>query len=132
MADSKVIHVQSDQNLVRCGNSHAQLGKRDFALFTALWRHRDRVVSYHHLSRQLWGDEPQRPSRLRLAILKLRRKLLEQAPDAIQIINVTGLGYRMSVTAHVSVECAQLDSNGSGFDNLTEGGEALDATVCGA
>jgi DNA-binding response OmpR family regulator len=73
----------------------------EFDLLLYLAAHRGRVVSCHELVREVRGyavDEAEAREVIRPHVSNLRRKLKNAGDDADLIINVRGIGYRLSET----------------------------------
>ena len=105
-----------------------QLGARELNLLTELLRHRGRVVSYKQLNIQIWGvNQPELTRCLRLTILRLRKKLITEHIDEIQIFNIGGLGYRARVgTAEPnSPFAADLVIRNNGYAKIVEQARVL-------
>ncbi len=71
----------------------------EFDLLLYLAAHRGRVVSCHELVREVRGyavDEAEAREVIRLHVSNLRRKLKQAGQDADLIVNVRGIGYRLS------------------------------------
>ncbi len=93
-----VLRVEPGQRLLSYEDRQMKLGARELDLLTTLLRHRDRVVSYKQLNSQIWGlNQPELTRCLRLTILRLRRKLITEHMDEIQISNVGRVGYRARI-----------------------------------
>ncbi|MDX2161251.1 MAG: response regulator transcription factor [bacterium] len=74
----------------------------EFDLLLYLAAHRGRVVSCHELVREVRGygvDESEAREVIRPHVSNLRRKLKAAGDDADLIVNVRGIGYRLSETA---------------------------------
>ncbi len=74
----------------------------EFDLLLYLAAHRGRVVSCHELVREVRGytvDEGEAREVIRPHVSNLRRKLKAAGDDADMIVNVRGIGYRLSETA---------------------------------
>jgi DNA-binding response OmpR family regulator len=71
----------------------------EFDLLLYLAAHRGRVVSCHELVREVRGyavDESEAREVIRPHVSNLRRKLKQAGDDADLIVNVRGIGYRLS------------------------------------
>ena len=71
----------------------------EFDLLLYLAAHRGRVVSCHELVREVRGyavDEAEAREVIRPHVSNLRRKLKQAGQDADLIVNVRGIGYRLS------------------------------------
>ena len=98
-----MLRVVPGQRLLSYQDRKAKLSWREMSLLTALLRHRDRVVSYGRLNSQIWGvNEPELTRALRLTVLRLRRKLITERIEEVQISNVGGIGYRVRIIDRAS------------------------------
>ena len=69
----------------------------EFGLLRALSRNAGRVVTYEELRRQVWGKRGDGdPELVRAFMLKLRRKLGDDAKKPTYLFNLRGVGYRMA------------------------------------
>ena len=90
-----VIHY--GERRVSVGGEEVTLTATEFELLRALSLNAGRVVTYEALQRQVWakrGDGD--PELVRAFMLKLRRKLGDDAKKPIYLFNLRGVGYRMA------------------------------------
>ncbi len=83
-------------------NQPIDLTPTEFDLLLYLAAHRGRVVSCHELVREVRGytvDEAEAREVIRPHVSNLRRKLKQAGQDADLIVNVRGIGYRLSEQA---------------------------------
>lgn len=88
---------------ISVGNEPIDLTPTEFDLLLYLAAHRGRVVSCHELVREVRGytvDEAEAREVIRPHVSNLRRKLKQTGEDADLIVNVRGIGYRLSETNH--------------------------------
>ncbi len=86
---------------ISVGDKHIDLTPTEFDLLLYLAAHRGRVVSCHELVREVRGyavDEAEAREVIRPHVSNLRRKLKQTGQDADLIVNVRGIGYRLSET----------------------------------
>jgi DNA-binding response OmpR family regulator len=86
---------------IAVGSQPIDLTPTEFDLLLYLAAHRNRVVSCHELVREVRGyavDEAEAREVIRPHVSNLRRKLKEVGQDADIIVNVRGIGYRLSET----------------------------------
>ena len=84
------------ERLVTVGGSPVPLTATEYDLLCELSLHAGRVVSHDHLLRRVWG--PQKPADLRTLrthLMRLRRKLGEEASSPKYIFAEPRVGYRM-------------------------------------
>ena len=86
---------------IAVGDRPIDLTPTEFDLLLYLAAHRGRVVSCHELVREVRGygvDETEAREVIRPHVSNLRRKLKTAGQDADIIVNVRGIGYRLSET----------------------------------
>jgi DNA-binding response OmpR family regulator len=86
---------------ISVGDQPIDLTPTEFDLLLYLAAHRGRVVSCHELVREVRGytvDEAEAREVIRPHVSNLRRKLKQTGEDADLIVNVRGIGYRLSET----------------------------------
>ncbi|MBL8118300.1 MAG: winged helix-turn-helix transcriptional regulator, partial [Anaerolineae bacterium] len=86
---------------ISVGDQPIDLTPTEFDLLLYLAAHRGRVVSCHELVREVRGyavDEAEAREVIRPHVSNLRRKLKQTGKDADLIVNVRGIGYRLSET----------------------------------
>jgi len=86
---------------IAVGERPIDLTPTEFDLLLYLAAHRGRVVSCHELVREVRGygvDETEAREVIRPHVSNLRRKLKTAGQDADIIVNVRGIGYRLSET----------------------------------
>jgi two-component system alkaline phosphatase synthesis response regulator PhoP len=86
---------------ISVGEQPIDLTPTEFDLLLYLAAHRGRVVSCHELVREVRGyavDEAEAREVIRPHVSNLRRKLKQTGKDADLIVNVRGIGYRLSET----------------------------------
>jgi DNA-binding response OmpR family regulator len=86
---------------ISVGDKPIDLTPTEFDLLLYLAAHRGRVVSCHELVREVRGyavDETEAREVIRPHVSNLRRKLKQTGDDADIIVNVRGIGYRLSET----------------------------------
>ncbi|MEZ4667763.1 MAG: response regulator transcription factor [Anaerolineae bacterium] len=86
---------------ISVGDQPIDLTPTEFDLLLYLAAHRGRVVSCHELVREVRGyavDEAEAQEVIRPHVSNLRRKLKQTGKDADLIVNVRGIGYRLSET----------------------------------
>ncbi len=84
---------------IAVGDRPIDLTPTEFDLLLYLAAHRGRVVSCHELVREVRGytvDEAEAREVIRPHVSNLRRKLKQAGQDADLIVNVRGIGYRLS------------------------------------
>lgn len=84
---------------IAVGNKDIDLTPTEFDLLLYLAAHRGRVVPCHELVREVRGyavDEAEAREVIRPHVSNLRRKLKSAQQDADLIVNVRGIGYRLS------------------------------------
>lgn len=84
---------------IAVGDRPIDLTPTEFDLLLYLAAHRGRVVSCHELVREVRGygvDETEAREVIRPHVSNLRRKLKSAGQDADVIVNVRGIGYRLS------------------------------------
>src|SRR5215813_10058991 len=84
---------------ISVGDHRIDLTPTEFDLLLYLAAHRGRVVSCHELVREVRGyavDEAEAREVIRPHVSNLRRKLKQTGKDADLIVNVRGIGYRLS------------------------------------
>lgn len=84
---------------ISVGDKPIDLTPTEFDLLLYLAAHRGRVVSCHELVREVRGyavDESEAREVIRPHVSNLRRKLKAMGDDADLIVNVRGVGYRLS------------------------------------
>jgi DNA-binding response OmpR family regulator len=84
---------------IAVGERPIDLTPTEFDLLLYLAAHRGRVVSCHELVREVRGygvDETEAREVIRPHVSNLRRKLSQAGQDADLIVNVRGIGYRLS------------------------------------
>ncbi|MBZ0276008.1 MAG: response regulator transcription factor [Anaerolineae bacterium] len=84
---------------ISVGEQPVDLTPTEFDLLLYLAAHRGRVVSCHELVREVRGytvEESEAREVIRPHVSNLRRKLKETGKDADLIVNVRGIGYRLS------------------------------------
>jgi DNA-binding response OmpR family regulator len=84
---------------ISVGDQPIDLTPTEFDLLLYLAAHRGRVVSCHELVREVRGyavDEAEAREVIRPHVSNLRRKLKQTGKDADLIVNVRGIGYRLS------------------------------------
>ena len=84
---------------ISVGEQPIDLTPTEFDLLLYLAAHRGRVVSCHELVREVRGyavDEAEAREVIRPHVSNLRRKLKQTGQDADLIVNVRGIGYRLS------------------------------------
>lgn len=84
---------------ISVGDQPIDLTPTEFDLLLYLAAHRGRVVSCHELVREVRGyavDEAEAREVIRPHVSNLRRKLKQTGHDADLIVNVRGIGYRLS------------------------------------
>lgn len=84
---------------IAVGDRPIDLTPTEFDLLLYLAAHRGRVVSCHELVREVRGytvDEAEAREVIRPHVSNLRRKLKKAGQDADLIVNVRGIGYRLS------------------------------------
>ncbi len=87
---------------IAVGDRPIDLTPTEFDLLLYLAAHRGRVVSCHELVREVRGytvDETEAREVIRPHVSNLRRKLKQAGQDADLIVNVRGIGYRLSEQA---------------------------------
>jgi DNA-binding response OmpR family regulator len=100
-----LLRLDPRDRTIYCRGKRAKLGEREFDLLLMLAKHVDRVVSYERLNRHIWGETQEiLSSGQRLTVLRLRRKLLAECIDEVQITNFAGKGYRLRVSTEDSAE----------------------------
>jgi DNA-binding response OmpR family regulator len=88
---------------IAVGDTDIDLTPTEFDLLLYLAAHRGRVVPCHELVREVRGyavDEAEAREVIRPHVSNLRRKLKEAGQDADLIVNVRGIGYRLSDRAN--------------------------------
>jgi DNA-binding response OmpR family regulator len=88
---------------ISVGDQPIDLTPTEFDLLLYLAAHRGRVVSCHELVREVRGytvDEAEAREVIRPHVSNLRRKLKQTGDDADLIVNVRGIGYRLSESNH--------------------------------
>ena len=81
---------------VTVAGSPVQLTATEYNLLAELSVHAGRVLSYEHLMQRVWGRADSRGSRvIRTHLMRLRRKLGEEADDPKYIFAEPRVGYRM-------------------------------------
>ncbi len=84
---------------ISVGGQEIDLTPTEFDLLLYLAVHRGRVVPCHELVREVRGytiDEPEAREVIRPHISNLRRKLKQSGQNPNLIVNVRGIGYRLS------------------------------------
>lgn len=77
------------------GDDELQLSGKEFDLLHVLVAHAGQVVSREKLMREVWGADPQAPSKtLDMHVSWLRRKLGDDATSPTFITTVRGMGFR--------------------------------------
>ena len=87
---------------ISVGDKPIDLTPTEFDLLLYLAAHRGRVVPCHELVREVRGygvDESEAREVIRPHVSNLRRKLKDAGEDADLIVNVRGIGYRLSEVA---------------------------------
>jgi two-component system KDP operon response regulator KdpE len=90
------VRVDAVQRRVFVAGSEIALTPIEFNLLHLLARHADRVVTHHHLLREVWG-----PTRvhevqyLRVYMKQLRQKLEDDSSRPRRILTALGVGYRL-------------------------------------
>ncbi len=87
---------------IAVGDTDIDLTPTEFDLLLYLAAHRGRVVPCHELVREVRGyavDEAEAREVIRPHVSNLRRKLKQAGQDADLIVNVRGIGYRLSERA---------------------------------
>ena len=78
------------------GGSALELTATEYELLRLLSPNAGRMVTYGTLQRRVWTrHEDPNPSRARLFVKNLRRKLGDDAADPAYILTERGVGYRM-------------------------------------
>lgn len=88
---------------IAVGDTDIDLTPTEFDLLLYLAAHRGRVVPCHELVREVRGyavDEAEAREVIRPHVSNLRRKLKSAGQDADLIVNVRGIGYRLSERAN--------------------------------
>lgn len=88
---------------IAVGDTDIDLTPTEFDLLLYLAAHRGRVVPCHELVREVRGypvDEAEAREVIRPHVSNLRRKLKQAGQDADLIVNVRGIGYRLSERAN--------------------------------
>jgi two-component system alkaline phosphatase synthesis response regulator PhoP len=88
---------------ISVGDRPIDLTPTEFDLLLYLAAHRNRVVSCHELVHEVRGyavDESEAREVIRPHVSNLRRKLKSAGQDADIIVNVRGIGYRLSETVN--------------------------------
>jgi DNA-binding response OmpR family regulator len=91
--------IYTSRYQISVGDKPINLTPTEFDLLLYLAAHRGRVVSCHELVREVRGyavDEAEAREVIRPHVSNLRRKLKEAGQDADVIVNVRGIGYRLS------------------------------------
>jgi DNA-binding response OmpR family regulator len=93
--DDGRIRVDFVQHEVTLLGEPVVLTPTEYRLLSALVRHADEILSAHQLVELAWDDPSGlAPSRVKYAVLRLRRKLGWDDPDASPLETVRGFGYR--------------------------------------
>ena len=112
--DLGAVKLDMARHLVICNGRYARFAPLDFALLLVLARHRNRMMSYSRINREVWG--PGRKisvPRLRVRVFRVRQKLEDERMDGIRIINRGGLGYVLELNGPVlrhSIPLRELES----------------------
>lgn len=93
--DDGVIHLDPVAHRTFVGGREVSLTRTEFRLLQTLVRHPDAALTPTQLLAQAWDDPTGiGPSRVKFAVLRLRRKLGWQDPVASPLVSVRGVGYR--------------------------------------
>jgi two-component system response regulator RegX3 len=84
-----------------CGESSAELTRREMDIILYLHRHRDRIVSKKELLKEVWNyaDTSIETRTVDIHILKLRKKMTSLSEDTPFIRTIRGEGYRLEPEA---------------------------------
>lgn len=70
---------------------------KEYALFHLLVAHRDRVLTHRQILREVWGTELEGQTHyLRVFIMRLRRKIEDDADAPKYLQTESGIGYRLA------------------------------------
>ena len=84
------------QRLVSVAGQPVRLTAIEYDFLRELSIHAGRVLTHQHLLQRVWGKtEPQTPRTIRTHLMRLRRKLGEDADDPRYIFAEPRVGYRM-------------------------------------
>ena len=86
-----------EEHKLMIDNENIELTSKEYELLTILSNHQNEVVTKDRLLKEIWEDKGVFVGRsLDMFISKLRKKLLKD--DAVKIVNVRGVGYKLVVT----------------------------------
>jgi DNA-binding winged helix-turn-helix (wHTH) protein len=92
------VKLDAARHVVICNGRYARFSPLDFALLLVLARHRNRMMSYSRINREVWGPgRKMSVPRLRVRVFRVRQKLEDARMDGIRIINRGGLGYLLEL-----------------------------------
>ena len=91
------LSLDTDRMLLRCGETAAELSRREGQLLAFLLRHPGQVLPRPLLMDRVWADTIVEEGNLDLYIHFLRKKLAEVGSTA-RIRTVRGIGYQLSVS----------------------------------
>lgn len=89
--------VDLSSRLVTVDGHEIQLTPTEYDILRVLVNHAGKVLTHHHLMRQVWGEGYEDMHILRVNISNLRRKLEPDPTRPIYIHTEPGVGYRLKV-----------------------------------
>lgn len=93
--DDGHLRIDLARRIVTVGGEKVTLSRKEFAVLAMLARHPGRVVTQHHLLRELWGPtHVQDTHYLRVVIGRLRQRLGDRAAAPRYLSTEPGVGYR--------------------------------------
>ena len=83
---------------VSIGDRELEISPPEFLLLTTLMQHSGRVVTYRHLTNQIWNSQQYwHIAYLKLLVSGLRRKLEKDPAHPRYVMTERGVGYRMAM-----------------------------------
>jgi two-component system KDP operon response regulator KdpE len=90
------LHVDLGRRRVRVQGAEVHLSPIEYRLLATLVRHAGKVVTHHHLLREVWGPNAEHQSHyLRVYMTHLRRKLEKDSAQPRYLLTEPRVGYRL-------------------------------------
>lgn len=90
------VEVDSVYRRVRKAGESVKLTAREYGLLHLLAANRDKVLTHRHILHEVWGPKAENQTHyLRVFMMRLRRKLEDDADSPKYLLTESGIGYRL-------------------------------------
>ncbi len=89
------LSIDYDSHMVTVGGEAVHLTPIEYKILSLLSLNAGKVLTYHNITREIWGPYSEGHQLLRVNMANIRRKIEKQPADPLYIQTEVGVGYRM-------------------------------------